>query len=185
MDILGPWLELHCSDGQTLATDRFYVSRVRAQNLDYEVVSGARRQERRFDPGENGTVVPDERAKIQKLSTDSMYKLEHGADDAGKLRSAAPALEHVERIQDRMWDDFAANKRLRDKFRVSAARAVVWCAGGGSGVRRAVERPLEFRHVLRCHRVLCACPRTGCQRCPVSEGAGPRRPAPRHCRAIL
>ena len=35
-----------------------------------------------------------------------MFKLEHGADDAVKSKGAAPALEHMERIQDRMWDDF-------------------------------------------------------------------------------
>ena len=93
------------------------------------MVSGARRQERRFDPAENGTVVPDERAKIQKLATDAMFKLEHGADDAVKSKGAAPALEHMERIQDRMWDDFAANKRLRDQFRVSETRGLVQSEG--------------------------------------------------------
>jgi hypothetical protein len=31
--------------------------------LDYVIVSGARRQEKRFEATENGTVVPDEKGK--------------------------------------------------------------------------------------------------------------------------
>ncbi|KAF0292818.1 Coiled-coil domain-containing protein 130 [Amphibalanus amphitrite] len=117
--------------------DNYFIIKTDPANLDYEVVSGARRQERRFDPGENGTVVPDERAKIQKLATDAMYKLEHGSDDVGKLRDAAPVLEHVERIQDRMWDDFAANKRLRDKFRAGKKAAAAVAARDADLLRRA------------------------------------------------
>ena len=33
-------------------------------NLDYEIVSGARRQEKRFKAEDNGTVVPDEKVII-------------------------------------------------------------------------------------------------------------------------
>ncbi|XP_043223207.1 coiled-coil domain-containing protein 130 homolog [Amphibalanus amphitrite] len=117
--------------------DNYFIIKTDPANLDYEVVAGARRQERRFDPGENGTVVPDERAKIQKLATDAMYKLEHGSDDVGKLRDAAPVLEHVERIQDRMWDDFAANKRLRDKFRAGKKAAAAVAARDADLLRRA------------------------------------------------
>ena len=34
-------------------------------NLDYEIVSGARRQEKRFKAEDNGTVVPDEKVIIK------------------------------------------------------------------------------------------------------------------------
>ena len=34
-------------------------------NLDYEIVSGARRQEKRFKAEDNGTVVPDEKVMIK------------------------------------------------------------------------------------------------------------------------
>ena len=33
-------------------------------NLDYEIISGARRQEKRFKAEENGTVIPDEKVGI-------------------------------------------------------------------------------------------------------------------------
>ena len=35
-------------------------------NLDYEIVSGARRQEKRFKAEDNGTVVPDEKVMIKR-----------------------------------------------------------------------------------------------------------------------
>lgn len=34
-------------------------------NLDYEIVSGARRQEKRFKAEDNGTVVPDEKTELK------------------------------------------------------------------------------------------------------------------------
>ena len=33
-------------------------------NLDYEIISGARRQEKRFKAKENGTVVPEEKVSL-------------------------------------------------------------------------------------------------------------------------
>lgn len=51
-------------------------------NLDYVIVSGARRQEKRFEAAEKAT--------INKLATDAMFKLEHGEADVSKGQDAKP-----------------------------------------------------------------------------------------------
>lgn len=92
-------------------------------NLDYEIVSGARRQEKRFDPSENGTVVPDDKATINRLADDAMFKLEHGEVDSGKGKDAKPRLGKICQIQDRVRDDYLANRRLRDSMRGARKKA--------------------------------------------------------------
>ena len=86
-------------------------------NLDYEIISGARRQEKRFNAEENGTVVPEERSAIAKIATDSMFKLQHDGIDRGKGRDAAPSINRIIQIQERTKDEYATNRRLRDVFR--------------------------------------------------------------------
>ena len=68
-------------------------------NLDYEIISGARRQEKRFKPEDNGTVIPDEKATINKLATDEMFKLEHGEKDKTKGTSSKPIIKKIYDIQ--------------------------------------------------------------------------------------
>ena len=86
-------------------------------NLDYEIISGARRQEKRFEASENGTVVPDEKATINKLALDAMFKLEHGDNDAKKADDSKPRIHKMIQIQDRVKDDYMANRILRDQMR--------------------------------------------------------------------
>ena len=86
-------------------------------NLDYVIVSGARRQEKRFEAKENGTVVPDEKATINKLATDAMFKLEHGEKDESKSKDNKPRINKMMQIQDRVKDDYMANRILRDQMR--------------------------------------------------------------------
>ncbi|XP_021965229.1 coiled-coil domain-containing protein 130 homolog isoform X1 [Folsomia candida] len=86
-------------------------------NLDYVIVSGGRRQENRWDPTENGQVVPDDKRVIRQLADDAMFKLQHGVDDQSKLKSVAPTIGKLEDLQERMKDDYSANKALRDIFR--------------------------------------------------------------------
>lgn len=94
-------------------------------NLDYVIVSGARRQEKRFEASENGTVVPDEKATINKLATDAMFKLEHGEKDTSKAKDAKPRIGKMIEIQDRVKDDYMANRLLRDKMREPRKKAKV------------------------------------------------------------
>jgi len=86
-------------------------------NMDYVIVEGATRQERRWDPTENGQVVPDDKAVGKKLADDAMYKLEHQSTDRGKSKDFAPRLVGISDIQDRVKDDYLANRMLRDRFR--------------------------------------------------------------------
>jgi coiled-coil domain-containing protein 130 len=68
-------------------------------NLDYVIVSGARRQEKRFDPTQNGQVVPDDRAVVRKLADDAMFKLEHGDQDIKKSKNAEPRIKKLTALQ--------------------------------------------------------------------------------------
>jgi coiled-coil domain-containing protein 130 len=68
-------------------------------NLDYVIVSGARRQEHRWDPTQNEQVVPEDKAVSRKLYDDAMFKLEHGSKDTGTAKSAEPRLRKLTAIQ--------------------------------------------------------------------------------------
>merc|ERR550519_173441 len=99
-----------------LCTNKFDIKTDPA-NLDYVIVQGATRQERRWDPTDNGQVVPDDKQVGRKLADDAMFKLEHGSKDTGKAKDAAPRLATITSIQDRTKDDYLANRILRDQFR--------------------------------------------------------------------
>lgn len=88
-------------------------------NLDYVIVSGARRQENRWNPLENGQVVPEDKATSKRLFDDAMFKLEHGVDDQSTAKKGAPALGKLINRNFTTWkDDFSANYALRAQFRV-------------------------------------------------------------------
>ena len=53
-------------------------------NMDYVIVEGARRVEQRWDPTQNGQIVPDDKQVGRKLADDAMYKLEHQTKDKDK-----------------------------------------------------------------------------------------------------
>lgn len=48
-----------------------------------------------------------------------MFKLEHGEKDTSKSKQAAPVIEKLHDFRERWRDDYAANRLLRDQFRVS------------------------------------------------------------------
>ena len=79
--------------------DNHYVIRTDPKNLDYEIVSGARRQERRWDSTQNGQVVPDLKETTNRLVDDAMFKLEHGDADKGKKKDAEPRIRDLAEIQ--------------------------------------------------------------------------------------
>merc|ERR1719402_1389345 len=105
-----------------LCTNHFEIKTDPA-NLDYVIVSGATRQERRWDPTQNGQVVPDDKAVGRKLADDAMYKLEHVSKDSGKAKEAAPRIGKITSIQDRVKDDYLANRILRDQLRAKKKEA--------------------------------------------------------------
>lgn len=88
------------------------------QNLDYVILNGARRQERRWDPTQNEQVVPEDKEVSKKLSTDSMFGLEHNVNDKIKQKNILPSLQKLEESKEVWKDDYILNKTLRQQFRV-------------------------------------------------------------------
>ena len=99
--------------------DNHFTIKTDPQNLDYVVESGARRQDKRWKAEDNEQIVIDKKDVIQKLSSDSMFKLEHLAEDKNKLLRLVPTLERLEDFQEDRWkDDYASNQSLRKAFRI-------------------------------------------------------------------
>ncbi|XP_006616745.1 coiled-coil domain-containing protein 130 homolog [Apis dorsata] len=87
-------------------------------NLDYVIVSGARRQENRWDPKENEQIVPETKEVSCRLYDDAMYKLEHGIEDKKIAKSRDSSLESAIALNDATWkDDYTSNCALRTAFR--------------------------------------------------------------------
>ncbi|PRD34508.1 UNVERIFIED_CONTAM: Coiled-coil domain-containing protein [Trichonephila clavipes] len=87
------------------------------QNLDYIILDGARRQERRWDPTQNEQVVPEDKEVSKRLSTDSMFCLEHNVNDKIKQKTILPSLQKLEESKEIWKDDYLLNKALRQQFR--------------------------------------------------------------------
>ena len=113
-----------------LCTNHFSIKTDPA-NMDYVIVEGARRVEQRWDPTQNGQIVPDDKQVGRKLADDAMYKLEHETKDKDKSADAAPRIGRISQIQDRVKDDYLANRVL----------------GVSSGSRR--RRGKSYRKLLR------------------------------------
>lgn len=87
-------------------------------NLDYIIVSGARRQENRWDPKQNEQVVPETKEVSCRLYDDAMYKLEHGIEDKKVAKSRNSALEGAIALNENIWkDDYSSNCAVRALFR--------------------------------------------------------------------
>lgn len=85
---------------------------------EYIIVSGARRQENRWDPKENEQLVPEDKSTSKRLFDDAMFKLEHGCGDKKQADSVQPALAKLTAKRQKLWqDDYAANCILRQQFR--------------------------------------------------------------------
>ena len=87
------------------------------QNMDYKILCGARRQERRWDPTKNEQIAPEDSEEVKKLAQDKMYLLEHEAVDRQKLEQSLPVLERITIMNERMKDDYTSNQSLRRLFR--------------------------------------------------------------------
>lgn len=87
-------------------------------NLDYVIVSGARRQENRWDPTDNGQIVPETKETQKKLFDDAMFRLEHKTGDEGTAKLDNPRLGRLVGRNESVWkDDYDANCSLRRNFR--------------------------------------------------------------------
>lgn len=98
--------------------DNYIVMKTDPGNLDYEIVSGARRQEKRWEASENGQIVADTKDTQRRLFDDPMYKLEHVVNDTQKSEDAKPRLYKLYERNHYVWDDdYMANSKLRAEFR--------------------------------------------------------------------
>ncbi|XP_063534839.1 coiled-coil domain-containing protein 130 homolog [Cydia strobilella] len=87
-------------------------------NLDYVIVSGARRQENRWDPTDNGQIVPETKETQKKLFDDAMFRLEHKTGDEDAAKQDKPRLGRLVGRNESVWkDDYEANCSLRRNFR--------------------------------------------------------------------
>ncbi|XP_058275142.1 probable splicing factor YJU2B [Hirundo rustica] len=102
-------------------------------NCDYVIVSGARRKEERWDPGDSAQVLPTAPEQRERLALDPMFRLEHGVTDRGVLERAAPSLTRLQEAQDAWKDDFGLNSRLRRRFRVGGEPPIL--TGGGADLQ--------------------------------------------------
>ena len=100
--------------------DNHFEMQTDPKNLDYVILSGARRQELRWDPKDNEQIVPEDKTVSKKLMTDSMFKLEHDVNDKEKADTIAPAIQQLEEFQERWKDDYSHNRAIRHIFRVNA-----------------------------------------------------------------
>ncbi|XP_044261961.1 coiled-coil domain-containing protein 130 homolog isoform X2 [Tribolium madens] len=98
--------------------DNHIVIKTDPANLEYVIVSGARRQENRWDPTQNEQVVPETKETQKRMFDDSMFKLEHGTEDKSSYESSKPRLIHLYNRNECTWaDNYSANQRLRQIFR--------------------------------------------------------------------
>lgn len=98
--------------------DNHFIIKTDPGNLDYEILSGARRQENRWDPLENSQVVPETKETQKRLFDDPMYKLEHGSNDLEAGSSGGPRLARLfQRNEDTWSDTYTLNQTLRKYFR--------------------------------------------------------------------
>lgn len=82
------------------------------------IISGARRQENRWDPTQNEQIVPETKETQKRLFDDSMFKLEHGGEDKQTAESAKPRLAKLFQRNESTWSDcYTANQKLRADFR--------------------------------------------------------------------
>jgi hypothetical protein len=63
--------------------------------MDYVVVSGASRKNEKWEHVEGETVSVAGKSEAEKLATDAMYRLEHGAVDKKKADDEAPRLARI------------------------------------------------------------------------------------------
>lgn len=98
--------------------DNHFLIKTDPGNLDYIILSRARRQENRWDPLQNEQVVPETKETQKRLFDDSMYKLEHGSNDKETAESEKPRLAKLfNRNEDTWADNYTANQKLRAAFR--------------------------------------------------------------------
>lgn len=97
--------------------DQHFEIQTDPKNLDYVILSGARRKEQRWDMGENEQIVTEEKSDIKRLQVDSMFNLEHQVNDKSKIVKLMPTLRELEETKSEWKDDYKLNSLMRNVLR--------------------------------------------------------------------
>ena len=97
--------------------DQHFEIQTDPKNLDYVILSGARRKEQRWDMGENEQIVTEEKSDIKRLQVDSMFNLEHQVNDKTKIQKLMPTLRELEETKSEWKDDYKLNSLMRSVLR--------------------------------------------------------------------
>eukprot|EP00794_Sanderia_malayensis_P008047 gene8047-8909_t len=97
--------------------DQHFEIQTDPKNCEYEILSGARRKEERWDPAVTENIQTTDRDVKAKLVSDAMFKLEHDIIDKQEAKKKAPTLGKLRDMKDIWHDDFSVNQALRRKFR--------------------------------------------------------------------
>ena len=89
-----------------------------------------------------------EREEKEKLETDAMFRLEHGAADRATLQRAVPTLASLQEAQSAWKDDFALNSRLRQRFRVSRGGTVEAIVVRADTAGKVLEKGEKITRIL-------------------------------------
>jgi coiled-coil domain-containing protein 130 len=98
--------------------DQHFEIRTDPKNMDYVIMSGAKRKEQRWDMGENGQIVTEERADLKRLAVDAMFAAEHEMQDKEKVGKLMPTLRELEEVKSEWKDDYKLNVMMRNVLRV-------------------------------------------------------------------
>lgn len=116
--------------------DNYFVIQTDPANLDYKIISGARRRPSATVAKTDDDVVNanrDQRIVIEsaglldtdkKKIVDSMSKLETKVETEIKEKARISILESMKNWRDRLGDNYTANKILRDKFRARRKKLI-------------------------------------------------------------
>ena len=97
--------------------DQHFEIQTDPKNLDYVILSGARRKEQRWDMAENEQIVTEEKSDIKRLAIDPMFNLEHQVNDQTKIAKLMPTLRELEETKSEWKDDYKLNSLMRNVLR--------------------------------------------------------------------
>ncbi|KAJ9601551.1 hypothetical protein L9F63_000294 [Diploptera punctata] len=105
--------------------ENYFEIKTEPKTHEYIIISGARRQENRWDPKQNEQILLEDKNLPRKLFLNPMFKLEHELEDKKQAQSKKSVLGMVaERCKIHWMNDYAANCALRKIFRENKEETV-------------------------------------------------------------
>ena len=100
--------------------DQYFEIRTDPKNMDYVIMSGARRKEQRWSAEENEQIVCDEKEMVKRMAVDAMFAAEHEKTDKDKAVKLMPTLGELEDLKSDWKDDYRLNSMMRNVLRVKS-----------------------------------------------------------------